>query len=265
MKEDYYNYEGPVAAIDILGYGELLKNYGIKYIKENIVDQLQIAETTARYFTNREIRLSTGNLSDPMSGAYNILPILFSDTIIAITTGETTLNKKLADLSMASMCRFCEIMMQKAFEKNIALRGAISYGKCYISIEPLYYIGKPIYEIFKLEKEQEWAGITIADNAKKYLGKTHRHTEYEVPFKKERKKMKVINWTFSPDKPDFDKCFNSKDEEVLDKKENTIEFYEKMGSYKHFVEEDEETKARRKKEVEKAMKEIEKIYNIKYE
>ncbi len=253
---DYYNYEGPVAAIDILGFGELLRTKNIKYIKENIIDKLQEATRNARYWTNREIRKATGNLSDPDSGEYNILDILFSDTILLITTGETTKRKELADLSMASMCRFCEILMQQSLNNHIALRGAISYGKCYLSLDPLYYIGKPIYEVFNLEKKQDWSGIVISDNASKYLKQTNLYTEYEVPFKSNdkinrlnRKKMKVLDWTMSPYIPDFEKCFDSEEEEVVKKKINTIEFFVEMGFYKSIKEFDQNKQKIREKNI----------------
>ena len=97
-------------------------------------------------------------------------------------------------------------------------------------------IGKVINEIAKLEKSQQWAGIVLSDKLKSYNPSDRFVTNYSTPFKGNNKDMKVIDWinmktiilTEQIKSIDFDKCFDSELEDVKEKKQNTIRFYNSM-------------------------------------
>ena len=39
------------------------------------------------------------------------------------------------------------------------IRGGISFGEAYINEEESVFVGKPIVEVYQLEKSQQWAGV----------------------------------------------------------------------------------------------------------
>ncbi|MBI5403076.1 MAG: hypothetical protein HY959_06720 [Ignavibacteriae bacterium] len=227
------NFSGFIIVLDILGFGDLLKNHSSKYIKDNIVDNIICSSNISNYIINRDINRFAKFSNVNESECKFIEFIYFSDTIISFLKTNNEKNINNPELSIESVCYFCNLLISKAFEINIPLRGAISYGDCFINKNPLFFLGYPIFEAFQMEKIQEWAGIVVTESAIKFCREnTELHlVEYDVPIKQSKtKRMKVINWPmhynlYHKEMPNFEYCFNSKNKDVIRKKENTIQFY----------------------------------------
>ena len=89
----------------------------------------------------------------------------FSDTIIFYeepsTSGIEKIEEGITDPSLF-MFKAC-VLLRKAFEGGIPLRGAISYGEYYIHDRA--FLGKPIIEAHNFEMDQNWSGAVLCKSA----------------------------------------------------------------------------------------------------
>ena len=229
-------YTGAIALIDILGYGDLLCKNSIDFVKDNIIDTIIESIKTANRIVNRD-RFRFNKFAN--NNTIHTAPIeylFFSDSFLLYIESDSDCSINSSENTLNSLCYALCIILTLSFEKNIALRGAISYGEFYINRDPVIIIGKVINEIAKLEKSQQWAGIVLSDKLKSYNPSDQFVTNYSTPFKGNNKDMKVIDWinmktiilTEQIKSIDFDKCFDSELEDVKEKKQNTIRFYNSM-------------------------------------
>ena len=230
LQTNLNTYYGAIAMIDILGYADRLCKSSIEEIKVKIIDKIISLIEAANIVVNRDRyrfnKFSNNNTIHTTSLDY----LFFSDSMLLFIETDDASLVNIPEHTINSLCYATSLILGKGFENNIALRGAISFGEFYIQRDPVIIIGRPIFEISRLEKSQNWAGIVLSDELNKFDLIESFITKYFVPFKNEKdsKEMNVINWTRYINKPDFDLCFNSKRTDVLVKKENTLKFYNYM-------------------------------------
>ena len=232
--KESFTYTGAVLMIDILGYGERIKNSSIEQIFDNllvpIVDSLSTISQVTNYQRSRYSHFNNNDVTLPNP----INSLFFSDTFLFYINTDNNDNTLIntPPYVIESMCYLSARILQESFNNCVALRGAISFGEFFIMHDPVVIIGQPIHEIAKLERYQQWAGIVLSDSIDHGNHENAYITDYEVPFIEKyskkifKRKMKVIDWTVNySQEPDFDSCFNSDDEIVIIKKNNTIDFY----------------------------------------
>lgn len=135
-------------------------------------------------------------------------------------------------------------LMTRGFEKKFAFRGAITYGQCIQDISSNAIIGAPWVYANKLEKCQEWAGITFHSSAASKLTEKMKNgdlvTKYLVPFKGSQNKLEewVVDWREWAKREDICKTFDSipasQSIESNIKKNNTLSFFDKWSSPRGF-------------------------------
>jgi hypothetical protein len=219
-------YNGAIAIIDILGYKDKLYKCSIEDIKQNTIDKLiriiESANTIVNHDRVRFNKFSNNNLIHTTVIDY----LFFADSLLLYIECDDASFINQPENSINSLCYATSLILGKAFENYIPLRGAISYGEFYIQKDPVIIIGKPIYSITQLERSQDWAGVVLSDDLKNFDLPDPFITTYPVPFKdNSNKEMRVINWIRYINKPDFSRCFDSDRQDVLMKKENTESFY----------------------------------------
>jgi hypothetical protein len=234
---DGEKFTGVIGMIDILGFGKMISTQEIKFVRDKVVKVLFQSAEFANDLTNHG-RHKYNKYSNIQVNVFPIKWLLFSDTVLVYLqvddNSDSYINRK--ESAIASITYFCSMLMIKAYEANIALRGAISYGEVLISRDPIYYIGKPIYDAHKVEAMQQWSGIAILDSVIDGIDAEQiRAVKFKVPLKdgeKEcTKEMYVVNWTIDNWlNHDFEKIFNPNNltdltPDVIKKKNNTITFY----------------------------------------
>ncbi|MBL7557719.1 MAG: hypothetical protein JNM24_17955 [Bdellovibrionaceae bacterium] len=135
-------------------------------------------------------------------------------------------------------------LMTRGFEKKFAFRGAITYGQCIQDISSNAIIGEPWVYANKLEKCQEWSGITIHSTAANKLTEEMKSgeliTKYLVPFKGNQNRLEewVVDWREWAKREDICNTFDSipLSQNVGNniKKNNTLSFFDKWTSPKRF-------------------------------
>jgi hypothetical protein len=125
-------------------------------------------------------------------------------------------------------------LMTLGFENHFAFRGAITYGQCIQDISSNAIIGAPWKCANDLEKQQEWAGITLHPTAAHLLTEEMKSgqliSRYSVPFKDNKLVDSwVIDWREWATRENILKTFeaipgNNNKGEL--KKNNTLAFFE---------------------------------------
>jgi hypothetical protein len=90
----------------------------------------------------------------------NVETIVFSDSIVLTRAGETS-----ADLH--GLVVVCSALMGTLLCENIAMRGAIAYGKFARSQirSSAFLAGSPIVEAYDYEQRQDWVGMLLTPSA----------------------------------------------------------------------------------------------------
>ena len=226
------------AFLDILGFTEFEKNYDF-YI-EHYCKYLDTIKNICKVIEcDPNLKILNSKLSIKIS----------SDSII-LFTHENKLE------SLAKLIYSTYLFLFNSLYKSLPLRGTIYNGDLFIckkSIELLEIdtiIGKDLLKAMKLEKSQEWSGCVIHNNCitskndinelKKIFKAINLNyndylLEYDVPFKKGKKKCYVVNWI----QKEFEYQIRNDDiiqksfknlnkflfnHDIIDKLDNTIEF-----------------------------------------
>jgi len=245
---------GAFAMLDILGFKERLVSMALPELRDKVVGALVTSAAAAHIIVSgdreRAARWGRTELA-ALDWAY------FSDSIVLwLPSGAAD-----ARLTMTSMIYACEILVAQAMWLNLPLRGAIAYGECAFSHDPIYYVGKPIIEAYRTEQAQEWAGVAVCESAAAHVHPSEgRVVKWRVPMKASRsrsvgvgprarmhaavdcirdaiapppavieKEMMVVDWPWAcQPTPNWNACFlNSTDASVVRKRTYTATFFEK--------------------------------------
>jgi len=220
--------------IDILGFSDLSRRESPQRIFDEVFEPLV------------QVRRNAAAVAGALSGRREeVFTLAFSDTILVYRPERSDFRIpgmlsphtciKLVGATVADI-------IQKGLrrERPILFRGAIAWGECLINpVEPRCFIGAPIVEAHRLEREQEWAGAVLAPTAAAAFGKPDDLTfvPYQVPLKNGRSMANAlaVNWLHSmgAQDPRLDRLPQpaadlSQDQlaSVLRKQENTRAFYD---------------------------------------
>jgi hypothetical protein len=197
------SFEGAFAMLDVLGFSARMKaattRQQLEALRDSIIGGLLTAVEHAESRLAHDKRKSA--FRAPLGASY------FSDTLVFWLPTER--NKP--EVTMTSMLFACQIVIAEAMWMGIPLRGAVAYGDCIVSRDPVYYLGAPILEAHDLEARQAWAGAALCDSA---AVKTRREevglsvVEWQVPMKARNgdivdEKRLVVDWPAASPGPRF--------------------------------------------------------------
>jgi len=225
---------GAFGIFDILGFRHRLKSMPLTALRDRVVGALVSAAHSAEQIVNRDLSRASFSAMEKLRWA------CFSDTVILwLPTGKRTPSDTVESLVYTS-----QLLLARTMWLKVPLRGAIAYGECVVSQDPVYYLGKPVLEAYDMEKAQEWAGAVLAQSASGQLDSgCSRTVTYDVPTKTGMQSLRAVDWPFCSDgprckrfngtseapgpSPDWSACFNNSGEHgVLEKKEATRTFFE---------------------------------------
>lgn len=143
------------------------------------------------------IRTLLDQLNGELDGYYldsEIMTISFSDSIILISKTDTRACFDLITFASG-------LLFFNAIEKNIPLKGAISYGELSVNRSKQIYFGQPLIDSYILHDELKYYGIVAHHSIEKYINDNHGnliteelYLECSTPFKSGTITHKNINW-----------------------------------------------------------------------
>jgi hypothetical protein len=83
----------------------------------------------------------------------------FSDTILLYTKQDTF------DSTAALTSALGWLFFENMFSRDTRLRCAVSYGEVYMDPAEQVFVGQPLIDAYRLEKEQEWSGGALTTSA----------------------------------------------------------------------------------------------------
>ena len=258
-------FEGAIAVLDILGFKYRMAEMDIETLRDEVVGNMIISSSIAKEIIEHDL----SNFERYSKAVIRHIPInylYFADSVIFYLP---RVKKSLFDTPqdiLESMIYLCCLIVARSIWLSIPLRGAIAYGECLISHDPLYFIGKPFIEANELEKKQQWAGVVLCESAESMIKGRDctRVCQWDVPMERGiSKKMFAINWpsyclppntryyrmtdnydeftekVFGNNEGEIEwsKCFSQKSEKVLNMKRNTEKFFRdcnRIGASRYF-------------------------------
>lgn len=215
--------KGVVTFIDVLGWKGIWNRYSD--LNEPIHILKELIKTT-----REDIERLTTKAEKPFGTKIDVISV--SDTIVLYSESS---NIKLSVLHHSGVCI---LMMKKAFELGLFIRGAITYGS-YSNIDEIF-VGPAIDEVASWHEYADWVGVMVCPsvylNLKSMEGFTEHEflVEYDVPVKKGKVKTYAINWPemYKRNMKET-KCIHSvfveygtSLPEIYSKYENTLQFYQ---------------------------------------
>ncbi|PHO06810.1 hypothetical protein BFT35_08990 [Thermoanaerobacterium thermosaccharolyticum] len=179
-----------VAFLDILGFKNIINNFN-GHINElgNILNSKFRAAIYAG-LTEKEVDI---NVIEKNVQSIELSPMIdfyqFSDSIIIYTDND--------DIDrLEKIIRSLNILMARSILEGFPLRGALSKGDMFI--KPPIIIGEPFISAYKLEEQQEWAGIIIDNRC--------FTNEFEIKLLELLEQEKLLVKTYVPIKDSKSRC-----------------------------------------------------------
>jgi hypothetical protein len=168
--KDIKTTQGFIALFDILGYSQWIKEHTIEKV---VIDQKNMK------------RMVTTNVENQMNYALQkeILKVhSYADTFLIYTN-------EISETGFKAIMHACRGMFEASICFALPIRGAVTCGEFYASDDMI--TGKPLIEIFGMEKEQDWIGCWITDTCFKKIGNQQKLkylkdeiiVRYAIPFK----------------------------------------------------------------------------------
>lgn len=179
------------AMFDVLGFSRWLESVGLQTVLDSY--HLLIERVVVR--SNEKGGLSAVQTQDGALFAITGPPgyAYFSDTII--------LWHPLVPAFVDDFVTRCSELICEALAMNIPLRGAITLGDAVLDPDSDFFLGTPIVEAARLEKAQNWIGLTLGQTAiwSPFLAQIHGTAiiEYPPPTKERLKEYTspiVVDW-----------------------------------------------------------------------
>lgn len=165
------------AMFDVLGFSAWVKSVGLQTVLESYHTLIERAVTKP----NEKGSLSAVQMPDGMIFAVTGAPhhAYFSDTIL--------LWCPLVPALVGDFVERCNELICEALSMDIPLRGAITLGDAVLDSDSNFFLGEPIIEAARLEKAQNWMGMTLGNSAvwAPFLAQLHGTAiiEYAPPIK----------------------------------------------------------------------------------
>ncbi len=196
---------------DILGFSEkILKKRNSSWLYDEIVlPLLKTGIGEGNYASDLLEMIYTTASQKPFVGkaevaskAPRIEVLSFADTVImypaiSINTPSvfTTPIVQILLLNWAARYLFVEMLCHK-----VLLRGSVGFGECFISRDPISYLGETIIEVHNTEIIQNWGGVMFSPSATRIIREFKRSVygieNYKVPVKKDKKSIRLFRKLF---------------------------------------------------------------------
>jgi hypothetical protein len=179
------------ALFDVLGFSGWIKSVGL----QSVLDSYHLLIERVVIKPNEKGGLSAVQTPEGAIFAITGPPgyAYFSDTIL--------LWHPLVPAFVDDFVRRCSELICEALAMNIPLRGALTLGDAVLNTESNFFLGEPIVEATKLEKAQNWIGLTFGRSAvwSAFLAQLHGTAiiEYSPPTKESFKDCAssiVVDW-----------------------------------------------------------------------
>jgi hypothetical protein len=145
-----------IGFFDVLGFEEKLKAIGITKMLELYEVMIKKAVLKDSWRCLGRFRVGENRYS-PIIFSLPVRHSYFSDTIIFWVP--------LVQYFVAPFVARCAQLICEALEIEIPLRGSITIGEAVMHKKTSTYIGEPIVEAAKLEKAQNWIGVSFGRSA----------------------------------------------------------------------------------------------------
>ena len=91
--------------------------------------------------------------------------VVFSDSIV-LTAGNDA-----SEAAFQRLAQQCSALFGNMLKRNIALRGAISFGSFFRQADKggVFIAGKPVIDAYSFEQKQDWVGIMVTPSARRHL------------------------------------------------------------------------------------------------
>lgn len=187
-----------VALFDILGFKDIVETGNLKDVWRTYSDLRSspraVKENLQSWFKREVINIET-----------------FSDTFLIYTSDFTNKQQNEIDEDFDAVLTVCDVLFHSANNNAIPIRGAITAGE--LIVDKGIYIGEPIVEAYKMEKQQDWIGCWIDEKAIKRISKKRLDRQikgklilsYNIPFSNgDIINCYVYNWVNLPFSKDYD-------------------------------------------------------------
>jgi len=149
-----------VAMLDVLGFERKLKDLGLDAMQQ-LYDKLITVAVTPNVAENLWTPTLASRGSNLFSPGLFRLPMryaYFSDTLLFWIAYRPAF--------VAPFLERCCGVFCEALRLGIPLRGSVVAGRCVLHKKTSTYLGNPLVEAARLEKAQEWVGVTLGVSAR---------------------------------------------------------------------------------------------------
>jgi hypothetical protein len=229
------------AVLDVLGYGALMAKEPTEVV--HLINELATS-STRNWPVQRDLDrfAKFSNTSPSLKVEY----LCFADTLlIYLRDNEAAPELLRAPAQLVeTVCYATSLTLATFLATGIPLRGAIGFGPSFISTDPLFFTGMELYQTFKLERCQAWAGAALHDSASNVLSPTEHAPfviEYCVPMtdsitdRSNRAPKLAVDWVtplgVPPELvPPWEEMFSKDDVNVKRKWTETYRFFQHVKS-----------------------------------
>ena len=185
-----------VAFLDIMGFREMVlrkSHEDVREMLESLYPTIEIMkeETTKRF--KRDANKDKEHKPDVITG---VLPILFSDSIIFVSSDDSS--ESAYEILLYSMW-----ILNQAITDGIPMKGAIAHGEQTAYLEKSLCFGKPLIDAYELQQELQIYGVILHHTMEKHLiennfihsiEKDKYISKWDVPMKSGDITHYLVNW-----------------------------------------------------------------------
>jgi len=160
--------EGFSGLFDVLGYSKMVES-----MKDDLDDLINIYTNTLMNVD--DLALSLEGKKKFLLASIETKSFAFSDTIVLyqdMPKGPVIMQTPTINAFLGEVC----YLLRLAFERGIPLRGAVSFGEYYVQEDKSCFLGYPVIEAHKKEKEQMWSGAILCESAWNKLYTLHNES-----------------------------------------------------------------------------------------
>ncbi|HEX3558851.1 MAG TPA: hypothetical protein VHU19_06595 [Pyrinomonadaceae bacterium] len=166
-----------VAIFDVLGFEDRIRRFSLEEVHGQYKELLAIATSKGSH-AFFDARPAGGGTMVPFFGFIEIEQDYFSDTILLWT--------RFSPPTLGPFLHVCCSLMCEALRAGLPLRGALALGDAIMDKSARTYLGEPLVEAARLEKAQQWVGLSFGRSFTSRRGVPF-NAELVRPYSKHRK------------------------------------------------------------------------------
>lgn len=143
-----------LAVCDILGFADFVRTVPLEDVVAHGVGGLR----HALYFSMYSKDPPDGVQWQEFAGHDHVGAAWFSDTILLYT-------KQDADEAIRSLLSILSSLIFFMMGRHTRLRAGVAYGEAFIDVSNAMFVGQPIVDAARLEKQQQWSGGALHESA----------------------------------------------------------------------------------------------------